>query len=143
MVKSQKRKKGRGELIREHMGNRKRAWAGRRCGKGGGGRKEEKEKGRDFKEKKSQRAKWEEEGKEGRGKIRYTTNLWNKGLISEDRSNKATLPLTAPRAHSSRLQRIHPRPYLNFNASTNNKTFPPSYQINMYGSQAEALFKHN
>ena len=32
-----------------------------------------------------------------------------KGLASADRSNKATLPLTAPRSHSSRLQRIFPR----------------------------------
>ena len=35
----------------------------------------------------------------------------NKGLASVDRSNKATLLLTAPRSNSSRLQRIHPRPY--------------------------------
>jgi len=41
------------------------------------------------------------------------------------------------------MQRIHPRPYLNFNALTNDKAFPPSHQINIYGSQAEALFKHN
>ena len=35
-----------------------------------------------------------------------------KGLTSADRSNKATLLLTVPRSHSSRLQRIHPRSYL-------------------------------
>ena len=34
-----------------------------------------------------------------------------KGLTSADRSNKATLLLTVPRPDSSRLQRIHPRPY--------------------------------
>ena len=34
-----------------------------------------------------------------------------KGLTSADRSDKATLPLTVPRSHSSRLQRIHPRAY--------------------------------
>src|SRR6266853_2963127 len=39
------------------------------------------------------------------------TNLWNKGLTSADRNNKATLLLTVPRSHSSRLQRIHPRIY--------------------------------
>ena len=38
-----------------------------------------------------------------------------KGLTSEDRSNKATLPLTVPRSHSSRLQRIHPRIYNDYN----------------------------
>ena len=34
------------------------------------------------------------------------TNLQNKGLISADRSNKATLLLTIPRCLLSRLQRI-------------------------------------
>lgn len=38
-------------------------------------------------------------------------SLEQKGLTSADRSNKATLLLTVPRSHSSRLQRIHPRPY--------------------------------
>jgi hypothetical protein len=38
-------------------------------------------------------------------------SLEQKGLTSADRSNKATLPLTVPRSHSSRLQRIQPRPY--------------------------------
>ena len=50
------------------------------------------------------------------------TNLWNKGLTSADRSNKATLPFTVPRSHSSRLQRIHPRTY----DRCNSRTSPPS-----------------
>jgi hypothetical protein len=41
-----------------------------------------------------------------------------KGLTSADRSNKATLPLTVPRSHSSRLQRIQPCPYSNCNSWT-------------------------
>src|ERR1700759_2561796 len=47
------------------------------------------------------------------------TNLWNKGLTSADRSNKATLPLTVPRSHSSRLQRIHPRACNNYDSRPN------------------------
>ena len=47
-----------------------------------------------------------------------------KGLTSVDRSNKATLPLTVPRSHSSRLQRIHPRPYDDCNTRTNDFRFP-------------------
>src|SRR6201996_6763028 len=42
-----------------------------------------------------------------------------KGLTSADSSNKATLQLTVPRSHSSRLQRIHPRPYYDYNTRTN------------------------
>jgi len=41
------------------------------------------------------------------------------------------------------IDTVSARPYLNFNALTNDKAFPPSHQINIYGSQAEALFKHN
>lgn len=41
------------------------------------------------------------------------------GLTSADRSNKATLPLTVPRSHSSRLQRIHPRAYHDCDSWTN------------------------
>ena len=47
-----------------------------------------------------------------------------KGLTSADRSNKATLLLTVPRSHSSRLQRIHPRPYEYYNTRTNDLRFP-------------------
>ena len=36
----------------------------------------------------------------------------NKGLISEDRNNKATQPLTIPRSYLSRLQRICSFPHL-------------------------------
>ena len=44
-----------------------------------------------------------------------------------DRSNKATLPLTVPRSHSSRLQRIQPRPYLMITIHEQTATaFPPS-----------------
>ena len=43
--------------------------------------------------------------------IRSEDKSENKGLASVDRSNKATLLLTAPRSNSSRLQRIHPRAY--------------------------------
>src|ERR1700761_7131381 len=42
-----------------------------------------------------------------------------KGLTSVDRSNKATLPLTVPRSHSSRLQRIHPRACNNYDSRPN------------------------
>ena len=39
----------------------------------------------------------EEEGWGGEGEEMFIrTNLWNKGLISADRNNKATLPLTIP-----------------------------------------------
>ena len=36
-----------------------------------------------------------------------STNLQNEGLISADRSNEATLPLTIPRSRLGRLQRIY------------------------------------
>ena len=39
------------------------------------------------------------------------TNLSNKGLISEDRSTKATLLFTIPRSCLSRLHRIYLRKY--------------------------------
>ena len=43
-----------------------------------------------------------------------------------DRSNKATLPLTVPRSHSSRLQRIQPRAYLMITIREQTATaFPP------------------
>ena len=50
------------------------------------------------------------------------TNLWNKGLTSADRSNKATLPLTVPRSHSSRLQRIYPRAFNNCHSQSNQRS---------------------
>ena len=41
----------------------------------------------------------------------------NKGLISEDRNNKATQPLTIPRSYLSRLQRICSFPHFcNYNS---------------------------
>ena len=46
-----------------------------------------------------------------------------KGLTSADRSNKATLLLTVPRSHSSRLQRIHPRTCFQYKRSTFTKPF--------------------
>jgi hypothetical protein len=46
-----------------------------------------------------------------------------KGLTSADRSNKATLLLTVPRSHSSRLQRIHPRTCFQYKTSTRIKPF--------------------
>ena len=58
-------------------------------------------------------------GKKRRGSTVRWTNLWNKGLTSADRSNKATLLLTVPRPDSSRLQRIHPRTYHDCNSRTN------------------------
>ena len=54
--------------------------------------------------------------KREKSSMKHWTNLCNKGLTSADRSNKATLPLTVPRSHSSRLQRIHPRPYYDCNS---------------------------
>ena len=42
----------------------------------------------------------------GKMKKVRATNLSNKGLISVDRNNKATLLLTIPRSDLSRLQRI-------------------------------------
>jgi hypothetical protein len=50
------------------------------------------------------------------------TNLWNKGLTSADRSNKATLPLTVPRSHSSRLQRIYPRAFNNCHSQSSQRS---------------------
>ena len=39
------------------------------------------------------------------------TNLSNRGLISEDRSSKATLLFTIPRSCLSRMQRIYLRKF--------------------------------
>src|SRR6201999_1552006 len=71
------------------------------------------------------------------------TNLWNKGLTSADRSNKATLPLTVPRSHSSRLQRIHPRAFNNCNSRPNRRGLSATPAVTAQcGTRAEALSQH-
>src|ERR1700742_362382 len=71
------------------------------------------------------------------------TNLWNTGLTSADRSNKATLPLTVPSSHSSRLQRIYPRSFNDCNPRPKrgrlSATAPEGAQC---GTRAEALSQH-
>ena len=63
-----------------------------------------------------------------------------KGLTSVDRSNKATLPLTVPRSHSSRLQRIHPRPYDDCNTPTNRPSISArTAQPTRFGSRASSI----
>ena len=56
-----------------------------------------------------------------------------------DRSNKATLPLTAPRSNSSRLQRIHPRAYFISIQSKQPKPFRLSNPAQIWFT-AEAYF---
>ena len=50
---------------------------------------------------------------------RPNKSVERKGLTSADRSNKATLLLTVPRPDSSRLQRIHPHTYHDYDSWTN------------------------
>src|ERR1700742_4416800 len=71
------------------------------------------------------------------------TNLWNKGLTSADRSKKATLPLTVPRSHSSRLDRIHPLACNNCDSRPNRRglSAPPG-EAALCGTRAEALSQH-
>ena len=51
-------------------------------------------------------------GQIARGQFVAVYKSMNKGLISEDRSNKATLLLTIPCSLLSRLQRIYRKQYL-------------------------------
>jgi hypothetical protein len=67
----------------------------------------------------------------------------SEGLTSADRSNKATLPLTVPRSHSSRLQRIYPRACNDYDSRPN----PPSLsarraKATRCGTRAKALSQH-
>ncbi|KAI0915206.1 hypothetical protein AcW1_003944, partial [Taiwanofungus camphoratus] len=63
------------------------------------------------------------------------------GLTSADRSNKATLLLTVPRSHSSRLQRIHPRPYDDCNSQANHSSISAqTARPTQFGSRAKLYF---